>query len=139
MSLVVNVASECGYTDSNYKQLTYIQDLYGYRKEFTVLAFPCNQFGKQEPGSDSEIWSFVSNKYEVNFPMFAKVDVKGEQVCDVYEYLTKSTGSTPSWNFNKYLINQHGEVVQFFTADNSFSSIKESIAYLLNKQSGTKL
>ena len=130
---MVNLASECGYTDHNYKQLTNIQDLYGHRG-FTVLAFPCNQFGKQEPGRDNEIWSFATKKYGANFPIFSKVDVKGENMCDVYRYLTESTGSFPSWNFNKYLINQHGEVVQFFTATDTFTDIKQSIVYLLSKK-----
>ena len=130
---MVNLASECGYTDHNYKQLTSMQDLYG-RRGFTVLAFPCNQFGQQEPGTDSEILFFATKKYDANFPIFSKVDVKGENMCDVYRYLTESTGSFPNWNFNKYLIDRHGEVVQFFTATDTFTDIKQSISYLLSKQ-----
>lgn len=132
VSLVVNVASECGYTDMNYKQLVSLQDLYNFR-HFTVLAFPCNQFGEQEPNSNEAIWNFAYNNYAVNFPMFGKVDVKGDKTCQVYKFLTETTGSTPSWNFCKYLVNPNGEVVQYFTQLDTFKSIKQSIQYLLEK------
>lgn len=128
----MNIASGCGYTDSNYKQLVNIQDLYGYRG-FTVLAFPCNQFGAQEPASENEVWDFARTKYDVNFPMFAKVDVEGDKACDVYEYLITTTGSVPSWNFCKYLVDQQGEVMQYFTQTDPFTSIKESVVYLLER------
>lgn len=128
------MASECGYTDHNYRQLVHLQDLYGYRG-FTVLAFPCNQFGKQEPRANREIWEFARSKYNVNFPVFAKVDVTGDGASDVYEYLTGSTGSSPTWNFCKYLVNRQGEVVQYFSQTEPFSNIKESLMYMLESHS----
>lgn len=75
VSLVVNVASECGYTDSHYKQLIELQDRLEGSGEFTVLAFPSNQFGGQEPGTNADIQKFISTRYKVNFPVFAKVDL----------------------------------------------------------------
>lgn len=98
ISLVVNVASECGYTDLNYRELVSLQEDY-HDRGFNVLAFPCNQFGGQEPASNEDILRFVKEKYDVNFPMFAKVDVKGEQIAAVYEHLTGTLLSSPKWNF----------------------------------------
>lgn len=129
----MNVASECGYTDHNYRQLVSLQDDY-HSKGFNVLAFPCNQFGEQEPGSNEEILKFAREKYNVNFPMFAKVDVKGEQVTGVYEHLTGSLLNAPTWNFCKYLVDQSGEVVQFFKEKDDFSSIRQSLDYLLSRK-----
>ena len=134
VSLVVNVASECGFTNANYKELVNLQDLYSSRG-FTILAFPCNQFGQQEPATNKEIWDFADKNYNVNFPIFAKIDVKGERACEVYEYLTVSTGSTPTWNFCKYLVNQQGEVVQYFSQTEPFSDIRESLKYMLESRS----
>ena len=133
ISLVVNVASECGFTDTNYKELVMLQNLYSHRG-FTVLAFPSNQFGEQEPSRNEQILTFVTDHYGVNFPMFSKIDVYGDNQCEVYEFLTRTTGSTPTWNFCKYLIDQQGKVMQFFTQDDQFSSIKQSLGYLLNKR-----
>lgn len=78
VSLVVNVASLCGYTDSSYKGLKRLQDILGYSKKFNVLAFPCNQFGEQEPHEDEVILNFAKTNYDVEFPIFSKVDVIGE-------------------------------------------------------------
>ena len=133
VSLVVNVASECGFTDTNYKELVMLHELYSYRG-FTVLAFPSNQFGEQEPSSNEKILSFATDRYGVNFPMFSKIDVDGENQCEVYKFLTRSTGSTPTWNFCKYLVDKQGKVVQFFTQHDHFSSIKQSLGYLLSKR-----
>ena len=132
VSLVVNVASECGYTEHNYNELVKLQSDYEAR-DFTVLAFPCNQFGEQEPGTLDDIVKFAKGTYGANFPIFPKIDVHGKEISEVYEYLFKSTGSEPSWNFCKYLVDRSGEVVQFFSEKDSFSSVRQSVEYLLNK------
>lgn len=87
MSLVVNVASECGFTEEHYTDLQQLQRDYGPR-HFNVLAFPCNQFGQQEPGSDKEIDSFVRRVYGVSFPLFSKIAVIGTGANNAYKYLT---------------------------------------------------
>lgn len=109
--LVVNVASECGYTDGHYKALVRLQDKLGSTEKFTVLAFPCNQFGNQEPGSYNEILSFAKKNYNVNFPIFSKVDVVGDNAPDVWSYLTENI-KQPTWNFWKYLVDENGHVVE---------------------------
>jgi glutathione peroxidase len=118
--LVVNTASKCGYTD----QYSGMESLYGkYKaKGFEVLAFPANEFGKQEPGSDSEIKSFCATKYNVTFPLYSKIVVKGAGIHPFYEYLTNSKTDPKfageiKWNFNKFLINRKGEVIARFDSD----------------------
>lgn len=130
VSLVVNVASECGYTDLNYKELVDLQQDY-QDKGFTVLAFPSNQFGQQEPGTNQQILSFASNNYGVNFPIFSKVEAIGDTVCEVYRHLSETLGSAPTWNFCKYLVDRNGEVVQFFSVKDTFDSIRTSLDYIL--------
>lgn len=129
VSLVVNVASECGYTDQNYRELVQLQKDFG-DQGFTVLAFPCNQFGGQEPGSMDEIVSFAKS-YDINFPIFSKVNVHGTEVCDVYSYLVGKTGTVPQWNFCKYLVDREGAVRQYFSQNGAFSAIRQSLLYLL--------
>jgi glutathione peroxidase len=92
-----------------------LQETFG-SKGFTVLAFPCNQFGAQEPGSDAEILEFAKSRYGANFPMFAKIDVNGDTACDLYRWLKAQmpdeTGKTEiPWNFTKFLVDGDGEVV----------------------------
>lgn len=113
--LVVNVASYCGYT-SQYSDLQKLHDKYS---NLVVLGVPCNQFGMQEPGSEKEIQTFCENKYNINFPMTEKVDVKGKNQHNLYEWLTsKKTNSiddyTVSWNFNKFLVSPDGQLLSFF-------------------------
>lgn len=134
MALVVNVASECGYTDSNYKALVQLQQDY-QGMGFTVLAFPSNQFGEQEPGSNRQISNFSKEIYGANFPIFSKTNVTGNSTCDAYHYLAQNTGSIPTWNFCKYLVDQQGEVVQYFSQKDDFDQIRTSIEYLLRKYS----
>lgn len=86
---------------------------------FTVLGFPCNQFGAQEPGTDAEVLEFASSNYNVNFPMFSKIEVNGDGACDLYKWLTSEKpkdDGTPeiSWNFEKFLVNREGAVVARF-------------------------
>jgi glutathione peroxidase len=109
VSLVVNVASHCGFTPQ-YAGLVKLQD--DYRdKGFNILAFPSNDFGGQEPGTPQEITQFCATKYHVNFPMFEKVDVKGDNKAPVYQFLTNGFPE-PTWNFCKYLIGKDGKVIK---------------------------
>lgn len=112
--MFVNVASECGYTDSHYKELVNIQDEFA-SQGFTVLAFPCNQFGHQEPNDEQHILKFAKERYKVNFPIFSKIDVGGEHAHPLYVYLYKATYDYPKWNFGKYLVDRSGKVVKFFS------------------------
>jgi len=118
--LLVNVASRCGYTPQ-YKGL---QKLYEEKKDkgFVILGFPANNFGQQEPGSDSQIRDFCSKNYNVTFPLFSKVSVKGDDCCPLYQYLTDKKaghkyGGDVKWNFNKFLVNRKGEVVARFDSN----------------------
>lgn len=128
---MVNVASQCGYTDLNYRELVTLQDEFAH-EGFTVLAFPCNQFGQQEPGSMAEITEFTQS-HGVNFPLFSKVDVIGQQRSEVYSFLFEATRTQPQWNFCKYLVDRDGAVRQFFSEKGDFAAIRHAINYLLNK------
>ena len=107
--LIVNTASYCGFT-TQYEGLEALYAKYG-AKGFVVLGFPSNDFGKQEPGSSKEIADFCFNTYGVKFPMFAKSSVAGPNVNRLHANLIKITGTTPKWNFYKYLIDRGGKVV----------------------------
>ena len=102
--VIVNVASKCGFTDLGYKELQQIYTDLGYNDHFTVLGFPCNQFGKQEPDPEETIEKFVKHDYNVEFPMFSKVDVKGDNAHPIWEYLVLKTGNEPKWNFSNTLL-----------------------------------
>ena len=106
--LAVNVASECGYTPQ-YQGLQALQAEYAGRG-FTVVGFPCNQFGGQEPGTAADIQAFCTSKFHVTFPMTEKVDVKGQNQAPVYAFLTHDLGE-PKWNFHKYLVGKDGHVL----------------------------
>jgi glutathione peroxidase len=115
--LLVNVASKCGLTPQ-YTGLEQLQETYGERG-FTVLGFPCNQFGGQEPGSPEEIATFCSATYGVTFPMYEKIDVNGSARHPLYEQLTAvpdadGTAGDIQWNFEKFLVSPSGEVVGRF-------------------------
>lgn len=110
--LIVNVASYCGYT----KQYTGLEELYKKYKDkgFEILAFPCNQFGEQEPGSNEEIKNFCSSKFDVTFKLFDKIDVNGKNQSPLYSILTDNevTGKADiKWNFEKFLVDKNGNVV----------------------------
>ena len=137
--LVVNVASACGLTPQ-YKQLQTLHSKYA-DKGLSVLGFPCNQFGKQEPGSDSEIAEFCKSNYEVSFDMFSKIEVNGDGACDFYKHLTgldtkpKGSGKV-TWNFEKFLIGRDGSVVARFapnTAPDAPEVVKAIEAELAKK------
>ncbi len=111
--LIVNTASKCGYTPQ-YEELQQLYKTFS-RSKFIIVAFPSNDFGEQEPGDSEEIKAFCSKNYGVTFPVMEKVTVKGKEMCDVYQFLTqkKKNGvmeSTVDWNFQKYLINENGEL-----------------------------
>ncbi|KRE01911.1 glutathione peroxidase [Priestia megaterium] len=132
--LIVNTASKCGFTPQ-YKDL---QALYEEEKEngLTVLGFPCNQFGGQEPGSSNDIEQFCELNYGVSFPMFAKVDVKGEHAHPLFTYLTEQApgllGSKGiKWNFTKFLVNRQGEVVKRYAPQAAPKDIQKDIKELL--------
>ncbi|KAL4162208.1 hypothetical protein PRNP1_002755 [Phytophthora ramorum] len=131
--LVVNVASDCGYTDKNYREL---QDLYEkYHDEgFTVLGFPCNQFGAQEPGTAEEILKFTREKYHVTFPLFTKVDVNGDNAHPLFKFLKKQLDGFVTndikWNFTKFLIVNHEPFKRYGTTT-SPSEIENDIVQAL--------
>ncbi len=115
--LVVNVASKCGYT-KQYADLQAVHEKYADRG-LAILAFPCNQFGKQEPGSNEDIRQFCTAKFGVTFDLFDKIDVNGENASPLYAYLTsEKTGLSDtgkiSWNFEKFLIDRQGKVIARF-------------------------
>ena len=113
--LVVNVASNCGLTPQ-YKQLQAIHDKFS-KKGFTVLGFPCNQFGKQEPGTALEIKKFCSDNYSVTFPLHAKIEVNGADAHPLYKKLKKESGGSDKirWNFEKFLLDGNGKVIKRFS------------------------
>ena len=113
--LVVNVASKCGLTPQ-YKQLQAIHDKFS-KKGFTVLGFPCNQFGKQEPGTALEIKKFCSDNYSVTFPLHAKIEVNGDDAHPLYKKLKMESGGSDKirWNFEKFLLDGNGKVIKRFS------------------------
>lgn len=124
--LIVNVASRCGYTP----QYTGLEQLYQtyHAQGLEVLAFPCNDYGGQEPGTNEEIVQFCSTKYDVTFPLFDKVHAKGAQQHPLYARLTAvDSAGDVSWNFEKFLVNKKGEVVARFK-----SAVKPDAAELVS-------
>ncbi|MFC1464071.1 MAG: glutathione peroxidase [Candidatus Brachytrichaceae bacterium NZ_4S206] len=111
--LIVNVASQCGYTPQ-YAGLEALYEKYRDRG-FTVLAFPCNQFGGQEPGTIGEILDFCSTRYNVSFPVFNKIEVNGPNRAPLYEKLTQAIPpENIAWNFEKFLVGRDGQVIARF-------------------------
>ncbi len=128
--LIVNTASQCGFTP----QYAGLERLYGKFKArgFEVLGFPCNQFGRQEPGSSDDIAAFCSANYGVTFPMFEKVDVNGKSAHPLYRYLKREApgvlGSEPiKWNFTKFLVDRGGEVVKRYGSTTKPEQIEAEI------------
>ena len=132
--LAVNTASFCGFT-SQYEGLEKIYAKYK-EKGFVVLGFPSNDFGQQEPGSNKEIADFCKNTYDVKFPMFAKSSVSGSNPNPFFKMLIAKTGTTPKWNFYKYLIDRNGNVVDSFGSITkpTSSSITDQIQKLLEEK-----
>ncbi len=132
--LIVNTASKCGFTPQ-YEGLESLQKSYGERG-FSVLAFPCNQFGGQEPGSEAEIQSFCDLNYQTSFPLFSKIEVNGAASHPLFIHLKEqSPGVLGSkrikWNFTKFLVNQQGEVVKRYSPSTKPEAIASDIEALL--------
>ncbi len=133
--LVVNTASQCGFTPQ-YKGL---QELYSrYRDQgLEVLGFPCDQFGHQEPGTNEEIQSFCELNYGVTFPLFAKIEVNGENTHPVYKFLKTEQsgilGDSIKWNFTKFLVDRQGNVVDRFAPQTTPEKIAPAIEKLLGR------
>ena len=132
--LIVNTASECGFTPQ-YKGLEQVyEELRGRGLE--VLGFPCNQFGKQEPGTEADIGAFCEKNYGVTFPMFAKVDVNGDQAHPLYKHLKKESPGVfgteaIKWNFTKFLVNRDGSVAKRYAPQTKPEEIGGDIEKLL--------
>jgi len=133
--LIVNTASKCGFTPQ-YEGLNELHEKY-HSKDFSVLGFPCNQFGGQEPGSNEEIQNFCSLNFQTTFPVFGKIDVNGEQADPLYQYLTEAQPGILGtkkikWNFTKFLINKNGGVVKRFASSTKPKDISNSIEALIS-------
>lgn len=116
--LIVNTASQCGYTPQ-YKELQSLHEKYG--DKLVIFGFPANNFGSQEPGSNEEIEKFCRDNYSVTFPMFEKISVLGDNMHPVYKWLTSKdlngwNDQQPKWNFNKYLIDEDGNLLKYFSS-----------------------
>ncbi|WP_259417377.1 glutathione peroxidase [Bacillus toyonensis] len=134
--LIVNVASKCGFTPQ-YKGLQEVYDKYK-DQGLEILGFPCNQFGGQEPGTEADITSFCELNYGVNFPMFAKVDVKGDKAHPLYTYMTEQAPGllgmkAVKWNFTKFLIGKDGKVVGRFAPQTKPVDLEVEIEKILGE------
>ncbi|MBH47764.1 MAG: glutathione peroxidase [Halobacteriovorax sp.] len=132
--LIVNVASRCGFTNQ-YEGLEALQKKYA-DKGFSVLGFPCNQFGAQEPGTEDEIKSFCETTFGVSFPLFSKVDVNGSDTHPVYEYLKEELPGALGtkaikWNFTKFLIDKEGNPIKRYAPQDKPADLEKDIAKLL--------
>lgn len=131
--LIVNTASKCGFT----KQFGALEDLYKRHndKNFVVLGFPCNQFLKQDPGTNEEILKFCSINYSVTFEMFKKINVKGKNIHPLYNYLInncdKKRGKKIRWNFEKFLISKSGKIINRYESKIKPLDIEDDILKLL--------
>jgi glutathione peroxidase len=133
--LIVNVASKCGFTP----QYAGLEKLWqDYRERgLMVLGFPCDQFGSQEPGDEAEIKNFCSLTYDVDFPMFAKIDVNGDQAHPLWQWLKKEKGGllgigAIKWNFSKFLVGRDGKVIERFAPTDKPESLVGDIEAALN-------
>ncbi|KAE8636334.1 hypothetical protein XENTR_v10002940 [Xenopus tropicalis] len=131
-SLVVNVASSCPHSETNYRSLQELHREFG-PYHFTVLAFPCNQFGESEPGSNREIEALAKRNYGVTFPMFSKIKILGPEAEPAYKFLVDSTKTKPRWNFWKYLVNPEGQVVKYWRPDETAEIIRPEVASLVRQ------
>jgi glutathione peroxidase len=132
--LIVNTASKCGFTPQ-YKGLENLQSKH-QANGLEVLGFPCNQFGKQEPGDIQEIANFCDLTYKVTFPLFAKVDVNGDNADPLYDYLKSEAkgilgSKSIKWNFTKFLVNKEGQVVKRYAPTDKPETIEKDILAIL--------
>ena len=133
--LIVNTASQCGFTPQ-YEGLEKLQQTFA-DENFSVLAFPCNQFGGQEPGTNEEITEFCKLNYNNNFPIFSKVDVKGDDAHPLFSFLIREKKGllgteNIKWNFTKFLVNKEGEPVSRYAPSTTPDKIQSDIENLLN-------
>ncbi|BFG15673.1 hypothetical protein CerSpe_019470 [Prunus speciosa] len=132
--LIVNVASQCGLTQSNYKDLSVLYEKYK-NKGFEILAFPCNQFGGQEPGNNEEIQEVACTRFKAEFPIFDKIEVNGKNEAPLYKFLKLQKGGLfgngIKWNFTKFLVNKEGKVVERYAPVTSPLKIEKDIQSLL--------
>ena len=132
--LIVNVASQCGFTPQ-YEGLEALQRKYGERG-FTVLGFPCNQFGAQEPGNAEEIANFCKLNYNVSFPLYAKIDVNGDNAAPLYKHLKDEAPGllgikSIKWNFTKFLVDRSGKVMKRYPPQTKPEDLARDIEMLL--------
>jgi glutathione peroxidase len=142
--LIVNTASQCGFTP----QYAGLEQLHRSYKDqgLAVLGFPCNQFGSQEPGAAEEIGTFCERNYGVSFPMFAKIDVNGENAHPLYRFLKKEKpgllgplgGGAIRWNFTKFLVDRNGKIVGRYASTTKPESLAKDIEKLLGNQPGSE-
>ncbi|KAK8485450.1 hypothetical protein V6N13_046876 [Hibiscus sabdariffa] len=132
--LIINVASKCGMTNSNYTELNQLYEKYK-GQGFEILAFPCNQFGEEEPGSNDKISEFVCTRFRSEFPVFDKIEVNGDNASPLYKYLKLGKwgifGDDIQWNFAKFLVNKDGQVVHRYYSTTSPLSLEYDIKKLL--------
>lgn len=132
--LIVNVASKCGWTNSNYKELNILHEKYR-TQDFEILAFPCNQFAGQEPGKNEEILEAVCTKLKTEFPIFGKIDVNGKDTAPLYAFLkSQKKGlliNAIKWNFTKFLVDKEGKVVERYATVIPPLKIEKDIQSLL--------
>ncbi len=122
--LIVNTASECGYTPQ-YADLELLHKEFG--DKVTVLGFPANNFGGQEPGSNEQIAAFCEKNFGVSFPMFSKMDVVGKNQHPLFVWLKEKTGKEPTWNFCKYLVSEDGSEISFYPSSVNPGEIAEKL------------
>ncbi|GER30365.1 tubulin beta chain [Striga asiatica] len=134
--LIVNVASQCGLTNSNYTELTKLYEKYK-DQGLEILAFPCNQFGSQEPGTNEQIQEFACTRFKAEYPIFDKIEVNGSNAAPLYKYMKSVKGGlfgdSIKWNFSKFLVDQEGRVVDRYAPTTSPLSIEKDIKKLLEK------
>lgn len=134
MLLIVNVASKCGMTKSNYTELNQLYDKYK-DQGLEILAFPCNQFGDEEPGSNDEILEFVCTRFDSKFPIFDKIEVNGDNASPLYQFLKLGKwgifGDDIQWNFAKFLVDKDGQVVDRYYPTTSPFSLEYDLKRLL--------
>ncbi|CAI0476307.1 unnamed protein product [Linum tenue] len=146
--MIVNVASQCGLTDSNYTELTQLYQKYK-DQGLEILAFPCNQFGSQEPGNNEQIVEFACTRFKAEYPIFDKVEVNGKEAAPIYKFLKSSKGGLfgkwgifgddIQWNFGKFLVNKHGQVVDRYYPTTSPLSIEVNNPRIRNSRCSSSL
>ncbi|CAA0831548.1 Probable glutathione peroxidase 8 [Striga hermonthica] len=135
--LIVNVASQCGMTNSNYTELNKLYEKYR-DQGLEILAFPCNQFGEEEPGSNDQILDFVCTRFKSDFPIFAKIEVNDENAAPLYKFLKSGKwgifGDDIQWNFAKFLVDKNGQPVDRYYPTTSPLTIERDIVKLSKKR-----